>query len=759
MNPCELTAAFVTALTGHIDTVVDWRVINDKNKGDMGRNIRGSLNEVYSTLQEYNSTGWGVFICVNAMDGRGQKLENIAAIRTHYADLDDVFTSADAYQRAISSPTPPHFAVQTSPNKYHLYWLTEPYVGNDFFSTQQRKIIQLYNADKQCTDATRVLRVPGFFHNKEEPKMVICWQLYNGPRYTHAQIEQALVGVNVIAHFSSRKELGSPELAAPSLEYLSFALNLFDPNELVRAEWMPLTAAFKQAGWSLATEQVLLDIWQTWCARFTGNNLQENMKLWNSIKDSEVGWGRFERLSNIKAYYLNRPTEPPKFDQNYNVVDQNSTDGLPDILDAEGKKKWFKDCYFIAREGKIFSATGRFMNQTQFNGLYGGKEFCLKEAGAKVTDEAWKAALRSTDWAIPKVDHVRFLPERGTHEIIVDELGRKGLNTYIPARIVCRQNDITPWLDFLGKILPTSEDVKIFNDYIAHNVKFPGYKIPWGILIQSERGIGKQMIGSVVKYCVGESYTYEPDAEKLVSGASSFNGWVRNKLMIIVDEIRVGDRRDLLEGLKKIITDKRIAVESKGVDQEMDDNLANWIFFSNYKDAIPISENERRYCVFYSLLQSAAAIERSGMDKGYFDRMFKWLETDGYAALAYWYKNYNIEKGSLPHRAPKTSSYAEVIRIGRTPLEILIDEKIENKERGFRAGYISWPMLLKAVQQSSMRFKPPEYALKSVLETKGYREIGYTPAPVGGEDILKPSLLYACNDGLTPENYEIAQSA
>lgn len=763
MNPYDLTSAFIASLTGDINTVVDWRLINDRDKGDLGKNLRGSLAEMLPTLQEYNSAGWGVFICVNAMDGKGQKLPNVQFIRTHYADLDDVFSSNEAYHRAIKSDMPPHFAVQTSENKYHLYWLTEPYTGNDFFTAQQRKLIQLYNADKQCTDATRVLRVPGFYHNKAEPKMVTCWQVCNRARYTVQEIESGLRNVNVIQHFSNRKELGDPELAAPSLDWLVFGLNLFDPNSMGRDEWMPLTAAFKQAGWSLATEDQLLSIWNTWCNRYSGNDARENIKLWNSIKDSEVGWGRFERLSNVKAYYLHDSHKPPEKQVSlpapqFNTQDINP-DNLPDVLDAHGKQIWFKDCYFIAREGKIFSPSGRFMNQTKFDGLYGGKEFCTRAAGAKTTDGAWKAALMSTDWSIPKVDHVRFLPDKEPYAIVTDELGRKGLNTYIPAKVEMFQNDVTPWLDFLSRILPTADDIRIFNDYMAHNIKFPGYKIPWSVLIQSERGIGKQIIGTVIKYCVGESYTYEPDAEQLVSGASRFNGWMRNKMMIIVDEIRVGDRRDLLEGLKKIITDKRVAVESKGVDQEMEDNRANWLFFSNYKDAIPINENERRYCVFYSRLQSAAAIEKAGMDKNYFDNLFHWLENQGgYQALAWWYNHYQIEKGSLPHRAPKTSSYEEVIRIGRTPLEILIDNKVENGERGFRNGYISWPMLLKAVEQSSMRYKPAEYAVKAVLEGKGYFELGYTAQPVGGEDMMKGSLIYGKDPSMLVANYEYYQS-
>lgn len=759
MTDLNLTKAFITSLTGSVDTPCNWRVINDKDKGEQAVNLYGSLNQLETALTTYNECGYGIFITVNAIKPNCQcTLDNVDYIRAHVADLDDVLTNQDSFQRAVSSPLPPHFVVQTSQGKYHLYWLVEPYKGNDFYTQQQRKIVQLYNSDSHVTDATRVLRVPGFMHNKSTPQLVTCWGIHNSPRYTFQQIADSLAHVNIVSHVGNRKELGNAELAAPSLDWLTFALNLTNPNDLPRDAWLGFTAAYKQSGWSLTTEDELLKSWLVWCAKYTQNDVRENMKLWNSIKDSEVGWSRFRRLTNVDAYYMNNPEYPPSKTIKASVTstisetDEDLT-GV-DILDAEGKKIWFKNCFFVECEGKIFSPTGRYMNQTQFNGRYGGKEFTVRASGGKLTDEAWKAALRSTDWTIPKVDHCRFLPTESPFSIIVDDMGRKGLNTYIPAKIKAVEGDVSRWKNFLSKIFETADDVQIFERYVAHCIKFPGHKIPWSVLLQSTKGIGKQMIGDVIKYCIGESYTYQPDAEELVSGVSQFNGWMRNKLMILVDEVRVGDRNDLMNGLKTIITDRRIAIESKGVDQEMEDNVANWIFFSNFKDAFPIDENERRYCIFYSKLQSALQLEEAGLNKNFFDMMYHWLEMEnGYAALAWYYLNYPINKGDLPHRAPHTSSYEEVIRIGRSPLRVILDDKIEAKERGFRGGYVSFTMFQKAVADSSMRSKPLEHTLKAIIESKGYYELGKTATPVPGEDLTHPSLIYGLK-GLSLSDYE-----
>ena len=757
MNNRDLARAYVATLTGDVNTVCDFRVINDRNAGEQAINMRGTIDELFNGLHQYNERGYGIFMTVNAMnaDSRQKTLENVDFIRAHVVDLDEPMTSMDSYQRAVSSKMPPHFAVQTSDNKFHLYWLVQPYRDNDFYATQQRKLVQLYNSDKHVTDATRVLRVPGFNHCKGEPHLVTCWAIHNRGRYTKEQIEASLSDVNVVNVQSNRKPLGDPSLSAPDLNWLTAALNMTDPNMLAREDWLGLSAAFKQAGWRFAPEEELFKIWDKWCCKYLKNDPSENRKLWNSIKDSEVGWARFQRLTNINAYYNNNPETPPPVIGNVEHVEGDESDVL---LDTAGKKKWFKNCYFVEREGKIFSPTGRFMNQTQFNGRYGGKEFCLRMQGGRTTDEAWKAALRSTDWTIPKVDHVRFLPQVEPFGIITDELGRKGLNTFIPANIKRVDGDVSRWTDYLSRIFNTAEDIKIFNEYLAHCIKYPGWKIPWTVLLQSAKGVGKQMIAEVIKHCIGESYTYQPDAEELVSGVSQFNGWMRNKLMIIVDEVRVGDRNDLMNGLKTIITDRRIAIESKGVDQEMEDNVSNWIFFSNFKDAFPIDENERRYCIFFSKLQTAVEIKDAGLTKDYFDDMYRWLKRDdGFEKLANFYMTYPVEKGSLSHRAPQTSSYEEVLRIGRSPLRVLIDEKLESNERGFRAGYISYTMLLKAIDQSSMRSRPAEHVIKAALEQKGYFYLGHTLQPVPGEDLNRKSIIYGLK-GLHVDDYERSQN-
>lgn len=789
----NLASWYVYALTGSVDTPMHWRCIHDVRKDLAGHNYRGTLAECWNTLCDYNSRGYGIFASINAMDDLGQELQNVKFIRTHVIDLDSPTAPAD-YQRAVAWGG--SFAVQSSPDKFHVYFPIQPYTGNEFYTTQQRKLNQLFNADKKIIDATRVMRVPGFFHLKNEPVLVSGWQLPSwGKLLTTEGLQSALSYINVVEHFSTRKPLGEPEMQAPSLDWLKFALNETDPNNMDRNEWLSLSAAFKQAGWTLADEPTLYNIWNEWCNRYNqgqGNDLGENLKLWNSINNTETGWATFERRTPVKAWMQFGNAPPPEIPKmnvqqpqtqpqpqvitpmmltpeqalqqsNQKPVQTNPIVGqqldprnFRDILGESDCKEWFKNCYFVNRTGQIFSSSGRFMNATQFNGEKGGKLFIITTDG-KVTDEPWKAALRSTVWTIPKVDHVRFLPDKPTFEIIIDSLGRRGLNTYIPAIIDSKEGDLTLWFDWFDRILPDKNDQRILFEYLAHCVKFPGYKIPWSPMLQSTEGIGKTIFREILSHSLGTNYVYGPKAPELVKSGSTFNGWMRGKLMIIVDEIKIDERRELIEILKPMITDNVVEIQSKGVDQDMEDNPANWLFFSNWPDAIPINRNGRRYAIFYSAIQNKKDMDAAGMDDVFFTRLWTWLrDGGGKQAIAHWLLNYPIERGSIPARAPETSSYVEALRNSRSPMEVTVDECVEDNVQGFRGGFVSSIALVKKAKEQGLR-NVTSRSVQSCLEGMGYMYLGRSPRSYMQENPTTRSEVYGKGAGLRLEDFGLVQ--
>jgi len=144
-----------------------FQTFDDKgiNKG-LTKILHGQLKEVEAELIELNNLGAGVFVCINQTDLQGRKSTNIVRIRALFVDLDDA--PLDPVRLHSIHPT---MIVETSPSRWHCYWVMDDCPINEFVSAQE-KLIKAFNGDPAVKDLPRVMRLPGFFHQKAEPRLV-----------------------------------------------------------------------------------------------------------------------------------------------------------------------------------------------------------------------------------------------------------------------------------------------------------------------------------------------------------------------------------------------------------------------------------------------------------------------------------------------------------------------------------------------------------------------------------------------------------
>lgn len=737
-------AAFTDAFGGG---VFDFRAIHDQRKDIPAIPFRGTLDECWQSIVNYNNAGYGCFVTVNQLDGVGRELQNVQSVRAHFIDLDNL-SAGQNLERAKAFNPAPAFAVQSSDHKFHVYWPVQPYLDNDRFTVTQRKLAQLFDGDPTIIDATRVMRLPGTLHQKGEPVPVTCFSL---PGYRQASpawvLEAALAGVQVVdGGIGQRHALGDTEQAAPSLEWLQYALDNLDPNSMDRAEWISFSAAFKQAGWTLTDPDTLFQMWCDWCARYDGNDHGENLKQWTSIDQTQVGWKSIMfKVPSILAHMKLAPRAAPQatgappmpqVDQPRTVAPPPKLDGTGELLTAMEQRDYFDGCVLIGPKNRIMNKHGTMYDTGSFNSTFGGKKFIIDEH-AKMTDEAWKAATRSTLWTIPKVDGTRFLPREQPGKITTDNAGQTAVNTYFPVSIPHKQGDVTPFLNHLALILPVENDREILLDYLAHNVKYPGFKIYWSPLLQSAEGVGKNVFKDILRYAIDRRYFYQPKAKQLNESGAKFNGWMEGKLFFLVDEIRTDEKRDMVETLKPFITETELEIEGKGSNQVMGDTPGNWMFFSNHKDAIPISKNGRRWAIFYSALQTTDDLLNRGMNDAYFNTLYNWLggeENGGHRTGLQYVTNYLMNRPvtckGLSVRAPRTSSFDEALVESRGWLEQMIMEAVESGVHGFRAGWVSTKALNNHLADN--RKNAAGKTVAKALTDLGYFKIGRSKAI--GED-------------------------
>lgn len=299
-------SAWANALTGDPNAIFNWRFIHDQDKATPAIKRRGTLAQIWLEACDWNAKGYGIFATVNEMDGAGydadgrplpnvsgDTLEHVAGVRAHVVDLDNL-AAMQNLARAEQHSIRPSFIVQTSPGKAHVYWSVQPAPGPvdlSGYRALQRKLRQLYDGDKAVVDATRVLRVPGFYHRKGQPHLVtVRASTGYGATVPAEWLALSVAHVNAVDDGGGRHPLGDPALAAPSAEWAKKALELTDPNSLNRTSWVSFTAAWKQAAWTVMDADAAREQWLNWCERYATNDPPENLKQWNSINDTEIGW-------------------------------------------------------------------------------------------------------------------------------------------------------------------------------------------------------------------------------------------------------------------------------------------------------------------------------------------------------------------------------------------------------------------------------------------------------------------------------------
>ena len=396
----------------------------------------------------------------------------------------------------------------------------------------------------------------------------------------------------------------------------------------------------------------------------------------------------------------------------------------------------FEGCVYIRDTHKIFVPDGAMLKPEQFNVEYGGHYFTMMADGTKPTRKAFEAFTENTCHIFPRAVSTCFRPDLPGGHITED----RRVNIYVPPNVEMVEGDVSRFTDFLAKILPNQNDRDILIHYIAAVIQYPGKKFQWAPVLQGTEGNGKTLVSSCVSYAVGEMYCHSPRASQL---GEKYNSYIEGKMFITVEEVHMGGRREMLDELKPLITNSKIEIRAMREDKVMIDNVANWFFCTNFKDAVIKSKNDRRYAIFYTAQQSAEDLERDGMDGTYFPKLYDWLRSGGgYSHVAYWLKNYPLRDDLNPalraHRAPLTTSTAHAVTSSMGPIEQEIHEAMLSGVQGFRGEWLSSWAIDTLLQRRGLRVTRSRTNI--IVQDMGYVQFGRAERPVVREDNSQPML-------------------
>ena len=146
----------------------------------------GKINSLSDVLKKHNEQNRGVYFVVNY---GGHEDTDITRINAQFVEC-DTLSFAEQQKQIDEFPLPPSMIVKTR-KSLHCYWLMKS-AGVESFRRVQKRLIAQFAGDPVCINESRVFRLPGFYHCKDEPLMVECIKFNPELRYTQEELEKHL---------------------------------------------------------------------------------------------------------------------------------------------------------------------------------------------------------------------------------------------------------------------------------------------------------------------------------------------------------------------------------------------------------------------------------------------------------------------------------------------------------------------------------------------------------------------------------------
>ena len=169
---------------------INIRIFSDKKgTGFKGKNLSFNIKDFQSkgkVLIAHNEANRGIFFVVNSGGNSDRKINKINA---QFFEC-DTLSLEEQLENISKFPLEPSIIVQTK-KSLHVYFLIKN--GKvEKFRDIQKKLAKHFNGDGSCINESRVMRVPGFYHCKEEPVRVKCIKFNPNLFYTQEDLEREL---------------------------------------------------------------------------------------------------------------------------------------------------------------------------------------------------------------------------------------------------------------------------------------------------------------------------------------------------------------------------------------------------------------------------------------------------------------------------------------------------------------------------------------------------------------------------------------
>ena len=292
------------------------------------------------------------------------------------------------------------------------------------------------------------------------------------------------------------------------------------------------------------------------------------------------------------------------------------------------------------------------------------------------------------------------------------ENGLDKLNLWRPSPVVPSRGDVTPFDAHAEFILPNDRERHLFLQYLGFQVRNPGVKVRWAIVLQGRQRTGKSYFGQVMEKVLGMHNVSRPTNERL---HETWTDWQEGAQLIVIEELMGYGRQELANKLKPMITEPTTSVRLVGGHSYSMPNRYNFLMFTNHKGVLKIDREDKRYCILFSPAERREDV--------YYDNLWLWTEGN-LPALADYLATIPLEGFRANGNAPETEARQQAIEMNRSEEAVWIEEGIQNKDGLFACDLAVVEHLLFNMPQNLSPRKVTQNSAAEALENTGARQVG-----------------------------------
>lgn len=658
----EQAQSFLTSLAEGVDnfTFQTFDDNSDRKDKKLSKIIHGSLDDpqVVRHLVDLNRRGAGVFVTVNETDGRGRKLENITRVRAVWQECD--------HGDAPLLPCEPHIVVQSSPGKYHRYILTDDAPIDEVAGVQER-LIRDYGSDPAAKDLARVLRLPGFFHQKVNSKKHLTGERHMVRMELQSQ-EQPFTWERIKQLFPPipRKPAptNTPQLPkSAKLAEILGALAALDPDCDYEV-WLSILMSIHAA---TGGSQEGLDIADAWSQRGSSYRDGDVEYRWNSFTLRNQDGITKNTLFDM-AHKAGWDNSVPATEETTNSSKSESGAMLEDFNSNHAQVLLGGKSMVVWRQpDNVSTANGRIIRRMTTN-FYSPSEMKSHFAPLKIPVVTLKTDPKTKE-KIEMIAYKQLFPiwqqmeGRRTYSGVVFDpqpgmiAGGTKLpdgdvyNLYQGLSVTPRPGKHELILNHIYHIWCGKDDDSYWYvlHWLARMLQNPGERGMTVIALRSGQGSGKDVIISIFMRALGEHAVMCTRAEDLTG---KFNDHLATSILVYANEALWGGDKRSEGALKSLVTDETLSIEKKFLSKYEVNNCSHVMMSSNADWMAPMDADDRRFFVL-----DVSDSKRS--DSLYFKALIDEIETGGRESLIHFLLSLDISEFK-PQNMPANRSNTRI---------------------------------------------------------------------------------------------------